>query len=95
MASSCKCPIDNAGGGVFIAVHNNILATHESKLHSDVEVIWIKIKFVKQKSLYFRGVKRYIGSRIKGLKKGRDQGSQPWDLESQRAGSGSAVFFIE
>ena len=28
------------------------------------------------------------------LKKGRDQGSQPWDLESQRAGSGSAVFFM-
>ena len=24
---------DNVGGGGFIAVHNNILTTHESKLH--------------------------------------------------------------
>ena len=24
---------DNVGGGVFIAVHNSILATHESKFH--------------------------------------------------------------
>ena len=41
-----------------------------------------------------------IGSRIKGLKRDqgsqpRDQGSQPRDLESQRVGSGSAVFFME
>ena len=38
-----------------------------------------------------------MGSGIKGLKRAgiRDQGSQPWDLESQRVGSGSAVFFME
>ena len=34
---------DKAGGGVFIAVHNNILATHESKLHSYMDAIWVKI----------------------------------------------------
>ena len=48
----------NAGGGVFIAAHDNILVTHESKLHSDMEAIWVKIEFVKQKPLYLATVHR-------------------------------------
>ena len=41
-----------------------------------------------------RVVTRYMGSGIKGLKKGWDSGSQPRDLGSEPPGSGSAVFFI-
>ena len=35
------------------------------------------------------------GIRDQRPKKGRDQGLQPRDLESQRVGSGSAMFFME
>ena len=35
------------------------------------------------------------GIRDQRYKMGQDQGSQPRDLESQRVGSGSAVFFME
>ena len=43
-----------------------------------------------------RVVTRYMGSGIKGLKKGgiRDHRSQPRDLGSQPPGSVSGVFFI-
>ena len=33
------------------------------------------------------------GIRDQKPEKGRDQGTQPWDLESQPVGSGSAAFF--
>ena len=41
-----------------------------------------------------RVVTRFVGSGITRPKKSRDQGSQPRDLESQRVGSGSALFFV-
>ena len=41
------------------------------------------------------GRNEVYGIRDQRPKKGRDQGSQPRDLESQRMGSGSAVFFME
>ena len=34
----------NPGGGVFIVVHNTIIATHQSKLDCQAEAIWIKIE---------------------------------------------------
>ena len=49
---------DNPGGGVFIAIHNTILATHQPKLDSNSEAIWVKLEFVKQKPLYLASVYR-------------------------------------
>ena len=39
----------NPGGGVFIAVHNTIIATHQPQLDCRAEAIWIKIEIVNQK----------------------------------------------
>ena len=53
---------DNPGGGIFIAIHNTILATHQPKLDSNSEAIWVKLEFVKQKPLYLASVYRPPGS---------------------------------
>ena len=45
--------------------------------------------------LIYQGRNEVYGIRDQRPEKGRDQGSQPWDLESQYVGSGSAVFFLE
>ena len=53
---------DNPGGGIFIPIHNTILATHQPKLDSNSEAIWVKLEFVKQKPLYLASVYRPPGS---------------------------------
>ena len=44
---------------------------------------------------FSQGRNEVYGIRDQRPEKGRDQGSQPRDLKSQRVGSGSAVFFME
>ena len=58
---------DNPGGGVFIAIHHTILATHQPKLDSNSEAIWVKLEFVKQKPLYLTSVYRPPGSQEESL----------------------------
>ena len=53
---------DNPGGGIFIAIHDTILATHQPKLDSNSEAIWVKLEFVKQKPLNLASVYRPPGS---------------------------------
>ena len=60
---------DNPGGGIFIAIHNTILATHQPKLDSNSEAIWVKLEFVKQKPLYLASVYRPPGSQEGALNK--------------------------
>ena len=52
---------ENPGGGVFIAILNSILATHQPQLDSEAEVTWVKTEFVKQKSLYIASFYRKPG----------------------------------
>lgn len=58
---------DNPGGGVYIAIHHTILATHQPKLDSNSEAIWVKLEFVKQKPLYLTSVYRPPGSQEESL----------------------------
>ena len=57
----------NLGGGVFIAIRNTILATHQVNLDSATEAIWVKIEFVKQKPLYLASVYRPRGNQEEPL----------------------------
>ena len=42
----------NRGGGVFVAVHNSIIATRQPQLDCQAETIWIKIEMAEQEPLY-------------------------------------------
>ena len=42
----------NTGGGVFILVKNDIIATKQEKFQTDCEIVWIKIELVGTKPLY-------------------------------------------
>ena len=53
------------------------------------------VKLLGFPSKNFQGRNEVYGIRDQRPKKGRDQGSQPQDLESQRVGLGSAVFCME
>ena len=57
----------NPGGDVFIAVHNTIIATHQSKLDCQAEAIWIKSEIANQKPLYIASLYRPPGSNIDPL----------------------------
>ena len=39
------------GGGAFIVIHSNYLATHETSLESACEVIWMKMNIQRTKTL--------------------------------------------
>ena len=62
-----------------------------TKFHADKKY---KLISVYCSFILYQGRNEIYGIRDQRPEKGRDQGSQPWDLESQRVGSGSAVFFM-
>ncbi|KAG1684579.1 hypothetical protein GQR58_009384 [Nymphon striatum] len=58
---------NNPGGGVFIAVHNTIIAIHQPQLDCEAESIWIKIESANQKPLYLASFYRPPGNNVDPL----------------------------
>ncbi|PFX15492.1 putative RNA-directed DNA polymerase from transposon BS [Stylophora pistillata] len=57
----------NPGGGVFIAVHNSIIATRQAKFDCQAEALWIKIEMANQKPLYIASFYPPPGSDVQPL----------------------------
>ena len=44
--------IDNRGGGVFIAVKEDIVASSVQDLETECEIVWVKVETASCKTLY-------------------------------------------
>ena len=53
------------GGGVLTAVSNKLIATHESNLDSNCEVVWMKVNVIGNKPLYIESIYRVPNCTIK------------------------------
>ena len=62
--ATTKYFVINPGGGVFVAVHNSIIATLQAQLDCQAEALWIKIEMANQKPLCIASFYRPPGSDI-------------------------------